>query len=268
MGNQVSSLFDFDWGGGGSALGTVPGEMDAGYYDLPSYDMSEAGLYDIPVGQSLADAMGGTGIPASTDIDFGGVPSGGGGFNWQSLLTGKNLLGLAGAGLLGSGLLTSQKGTSTANQDAMNNWANQLAIQRQYYTQDRYPTKEAVSSSKASTMANINQSMMQAKEKLMEDTAARGLTGASVTNALAGLTRSGEQTKAGALTDIEKFANTPIYSNAFQVPTIPTTYNQTTATGSNIANLGSSLLGMYARNLMGEDENTSLWTSLLQKWIG
>jgi hypothetical protein len=264
MGNQVSSLFDFDWGGGGSVLGTVPGEMDAGYYDLPSYDMSEAGLYDIPVGQSLWEAGG---APTSTEIDYSGVPSGGG-FNWQSLLTGKNLLGLAGAGLLGSGLLTSQKGTSTANQDAMNNWANQLAIQRQYYTQDRYPTKEAVSSSKASTLANINQSMMQAKEKLMEDTAARGLTGASVTNALAGLTRSGEQTKAGALTDIEKFANTPIYSSPFQVPTIPTTYNQTTATGSNIANLGSSLLGMYARNLMGEDENTSLWNTLLQKWIG
>jgi hypothetical protein len=282
MGDYISSLMD--WGSGSSVLGNLSGEVDAGYYDLPVSDMSEAGMYDIPVGSSLAD-MAASGFPAGTDIDYGAsVPSSAG---WKDYLpSGKTSLGLGGLGLTAYGLLSQRNAASQASGDAtsnalanynsqMSNWANQLALQRQYYEADRYPNADKMASSKASTMANINQSLMTAKNKLMEDTASRGLQGSSVASGLTGLAKSGLQTKANALTQLEEYANTPLTSGSFSVPTMPSLQLPTSGTAANsystasaLTNLGSGLLGMYARNLMGQDDSTALYNQLLRNLIG
>lgn len=251
----------FDWGDGGSSiLGVVPGEVDSGYWDYGN-------VSEIPVGSSWAETMPGVEIPTeaaqTSYLDY--LPASEAGKSWMDYLpSNKNLLGLAGLGLLGSGILGQKSAASSGNQQALQNWANQLALQRQYYQQDRFPSAEKSAASKASTMANINQSLMTAKQKLSEDYASRGLSGQTLGAGLNNLERTGLTAKANALTQLEEQANTPYYSGSFTVPTIPTAANADYSTSSSLANLGGGLLGMYARGLMGqENDKTNLLTQYL-----
>jgi hypothetical protein len=197
---------------------------------------AEALLAASNAASAVPAAAGGGGILSSIGSGLGSISSALGGYKVPLALLAANL---------GSQYISSKSQQEASEAATENN--------REWWQTNAYPNSAAVSAQSSEAYSNLASQLAEAKRKMTEDAAKRGLKGGSLSGAYSNLNTAAQKNYASLANDLIQYANTPMFS-----PT-GTSMTPTPTAASGIANtisgLTGTLGGLYAyknyNNLFG-----------------
>lgn len=235
-----------NWLGGGNApsteLGATTAPIGEGMY-------GSAGTSYFPNGEvasmaaatpvATASGAGGT-IAGDTAINTAASAaesaSGAGTAAGGSSLLGKSAIPLA---LLAANLGSSLLGANSSRQSA----ADATNNNREWWQANAFPNSSLMASKRAEAYADLGSKLAEAKRRMTEDAAKRGLRGGSLAGGLSNIERGGQRDYAKLANDLIQFQNTPLFSPTGTAMTPTTTAEQSIA--NTVSGLTGTVGGLY-----------------------